>query len=164
MCSHETWPPAKTQHRRRYAACGVSSSSFSCSSAHAHERCRAAPTSRYDGAMMFTHAIVRPPAANFADGLTNADLGKPDLTKALDQHAHYCAALERCGLALTYLPTDADFPDSTFVEDTAVAACDFAILARPGAAARAGEVAGIEPALRAAFPRIDAIAAPGTLD
>ena len=93
---------------------------------------------------MLSHAIVRPPAANFADGLTSVDLGKPDLAKALDQHAHYCATLERCGLALTRLPVDADFPDSTFVEDTAIVTRDFAILARPGAVARTGEVARIE--------------------
>ena len=113
---------------------------------------------------MLTHGLVRPPGANFADGLTSVDLGKPDVSKALEQHARYCAALEQCGLALTRLPADADFPDSTFVEDTAILARDVAILTRPGAAARAGEVARIEPTLRAMFLRIHAITAPGTLD
>ena len=52
---------------------------------------------------MFRRAIVRPPAANFADGLTTVDLGAPDVARALAQHEAYCRALERCGLALTRL-------------------------------------------------------------
>ena len=52
---------------------------------------------------MFKRAIVRPPAANFADGLTTAGLGAPDVALALEQHARYWEALERCGLALTRL-------------------------------------------------------------
>ncbi|HEY8009381.1 MAG TPA: arginine deiminase family protein [Rudaea sp.] len=113
---------------------------------------------------MLTHALVRPPSANFADGLTSVALGKPDVARALEQHACYCAALEQCGLVLTRLAADADFPDSAFVEDTAIVTGDVAILTRPGAAARAGEVARIEPTLRAIFLRIHAIATPGTLD
>ncbi len=41
----------------------------------------------------FTRAIVRPPARNFADGLTTVDLGPPDVELAIAQHAAYCAAL-----------------------------------------------------------------------
>jgi dimethylargininase len=113
---------------------------------------------------MYTRAIVRPPAANFADGLTSVDLGKPDFAKALEQHTRYCTALEQCGLTLTRLPADANFPDSTFVEDTAIFTDRCAILTRPGAASRAGEVAGIEPTLREAFARIHTITAPSTVD
>jgi dimethylargininase len=113
---------------------------------------------------MFRHAIVRPPAANFAEGLTSVDLGKPDFQKALQQHAHYCQALQQCGLELTRLEADAGFPDSTFVEDTAVLTPRTAILARPGARSRVGEVIGIERALRHAYSRFQAITAPGTVD
>ncbi len=70
--------------------------------------------------LMFTRAIVRPPAPNFAEGLTAADLGAPNYQLALKQHEDYCAALEQCGLRLIRLPADARYPDSTFVEDTAV--------------------------------------------
>ncbi|MBS0556399.1 MAG: N(G),N(G)-dimethylarginine dimethylaminohydrolase [Proteobacteria bacterium] len=112
----------------------------------------------------FKRAIVRPPAANFAQGLTSVDLGTPDVSLALEQHARYCAALEQCGLTLTRLPDDARFADSTFVEDTAILTDRCAILTRPGAASRAGEVAAIEPAVRANFSRIHQIQAPGTLD
>ncbi len=112
----------------------------------------------------FTHAIVRPPGANFAQGLTSVDLGKPDLDLALEQHARYCAALEQSGLVLTRLPADDRFADSTFVEDTAIVTDRCAILTRPGAASRAGEVAAIEPVLRSEFERTHAIVAPGTVD
>jgi len=111
-----------------------------------------------------TRAIVRPPATTFAAGLTSADLGTPDLAKAIEQHERYCTALEACGLILIRLPPDADFPDSTFVEDTAVVGKDWAILACPGAASRSGEVARIEPLLRETFAHVEAISSPGTVD
>ena len=113
---------------------------------------------------MFKHAIVRPPAANFADGLTSVDLGKPDFAKALEQHARYCEALKQCGLTLTRLPADPQFPDSTFVEDTAVLTPGAAITTRPGAASRTGEVASIAAALPPFFSRMHAIIAPGSVD
>ena len=115
---------------------------------------------------MFRHAIVRPPGKNFADGLTTVDLGVPSFENALDQHESYCRALEECGLALTRLPSDLRYPDSTFVEDTAILTRRGAILTRPGAASRLGEVAAIETALAPFFPegRLGRIVAPGTLD
>lgn len=114
--------------------------------------------------MNFTRAIVRPPAATFADGLTTAGLGPPDLPRALAQHAAYVAALEACGLAVTRLPPDDRFPDSTFVEDTAVLARGLAVLCRPGAPSRAGEVDAARPAVETFFPSPAGITAPGTVD
>ena len=70
----------------------------------------------------FNTAIVRPPGRTFAGGLTSAPLGTPSLALALEQHAAYVAALERCGLKVIALDADDAFPDSTFVEDTAVIA------------------------------------------
>ncbi len=114
--------------------------------------------------MNFTRAIVRPPSATLVDGLTTAGLGAPDLPTALAQHAAYVAALEECGLAITALPPDDRFPDSTFVEDTAVLARGLAVLCRPGAPSRAGEVEAIRAAVEAFFPSPAAIEAPGTVD
>ncbi|MGH8042647.1 MAG: dimethylarginine dimethylaminohydrolase family protein [Rudaea sp.] len=113
---------------------------------------------------MFTQAIVRPPAANFADGLTTAGLGKPNLATALAQHARYCSALESCGLTLTRLPPNEEFPDATFIEDTAILTARCAILTHPGAPSRAGEVAGIAEVLRRFYTNVHSIAAPGTVD
>jgi len=114
--------------------------------------------------MDYTHAIVRPPAATFAQGITSSGLGPPDLALALEQHEGYCRALERLGVSLVRLPADPRFPDSTFVEDTAIVAAGRAILTRPGAHSRAGEVAALGPALGRWFPQLDRIVSPGTLD
>jgi dimethylargininase len=112
----------------------------------------------------FTRAIVRPPAPNFAEGLTTAGFGAPDHHRALEQHAAYCAALEQCGLTLTTLEADPDYPDGTFVEDTAVLTERCAVLARPGAPSRAGEVTSIKERLADFYPSLFSINAPGTLD
>ena len=113
----------------------------------------------------FTRAIVRAPAPNFADGLTTVHLGAPDVAVALRQHAAYCAALERNGCTLITLPAESRYPDSTFVEDTALLLPgQGAMLTRPGAESRAGEVDAIREAITREFTQLAAIVAPGTLD
>jgi dimethylargininase len=113
---------------------------------------------------LFKNAIVRIPGKNFAEGLTSVDLGRPDYERALQQHAGYCEALRECGVAITRLEADLCFPDSVFVEDTAVLTASGAILARSGAPSRQGEVAGIRQAISRFFPAPIEIKAPGTLD
>ena len=113
----------------------------------------------------FAHAIVRPPARNFADGLTTVDLGRPDVSLALRQHRAYCEALVRHACEVIVLPDDDRYPDSTFVEDTALILPGLgAMLTRPGAESRAGEVDAIAEALLKHFPTLAQIAAPATLD
>jgi dimethylargininase len=114
--------------------------------------------------MRFARAIVRPPAATFADGITSSRLGAPDLALALDQHVAYCRTLERLGLSLTRLAPDPDFPDSTFVEDAAIVTNRGTMLTRPGAASRVGEIPSVGRALEHWFPDLDRIVAPGTVD
>jgi dimethylargininase len=126
---------------------------------------------------MFTKAIVRPPATNFADGLTSAGLGAPVYHRALEQHAAYCDALEQCGLELLRLEADERYPDSCFVEDAAliigdplnapderVAGGQSAIITRPGALSRQGEVDSMRAVLSRSFPSLSEIQSPGTLD
>jgi dimethylargininase len=113
----------------------------------------------------FTQAIVCPPARNFADGLTTVDAGAPDVDLALAQHAAYCDALSRHGCALVPLRADVRYPDSTFVEDTALILPGVAaLLTRPGATSRAGETDAIYDALSPYFPGMSHIQTPGTLD
>jgi dimethylargininase len=113
---------------------------------------------------MFTRAIVRIPGCNFDAGLTTADFGRPVFELALEQHRRYCEALVECGLAVMTLEADLRFPDSTFVEDTAVITPRGAVLMRPGAASRLGEVNAIREQLLALFPDARQIEAPGTVD
>jgi dimethylargininase len=113
---------------------------------------------------MFSRAIVRPPGTNYADGLTRIELGAPDYERALQQHVAYCEALARCGLELIFLEADERYPDSTFVEDTSVLIPAGAILTRPGATSRMGEVESIKEMLAGLYPRVDSIQEPGTVD
>jgi dimethylargininase len=113
---------------------------------------------------LFRSAIVRIPGSNFADGLTTVNLGVPRFDSALQQHSRYCKALEDCGLTLTILDADLRYPDSTFVEDTAVLTSGAAILTRSGVPSREGEVAAIRETISSFFPAILEIEAPGTLD
>jgi dimethylargininase len=113
---------------------------------------------------MFKYAIVRPPGHNFAGGLTTVDLGMPDFQRALQQHERYCLALEECGLTLTRLPAELRYPDSTFVEDTAILTERGAILTHPGALSREGEVISIKETLSKFYSSFQTITAPGTLD
>jgi dimethylargininase len=114
--------------------------------------------------ILFTKAIVRAPSANFADGLTSVELGKPDYHVALRQHEAYCEALQTCGLDLIRLPPDEQRPDSTFVEDTAIVTARGAVITRPGATSRLGEIESIEHELRQHFQDVSRIIEPGTLD
>ena len=113
---------------------------------------------------MFTRAIVRPPGANFADGLTGVDLGKPDFELALAQHEAYCRTLEDCGLSLIRLPPDERYPDSTFVEDTAVLTARGRVMAQPGADSRLGEIDDVDAVLQDFFTFYYAIHNEGRLD
>ena len=113
---------------------------------------------------MFSTAIVRPPGANFATGLTRVDLGSPDLDRALKQHEAYCHALESCGLTLIRLAADEEHPDSTFVEDTAILTGRGAVITRPGAPSRLGETKQIIPLIHDHFANVVSIDRPGTVD
>lgn len=96
---------------------------------------------------------MREPAASCVRGLRAVDRGPPDLARFRAQHAAYVDALRRAGVHVTVLPPDEAWPDSVFVEDPALCLPEGAILLRPGADARAGEPAALEPALRARFQR-----------
>ncbi|HJV21111.1 MAG TPA: arginine deiminase family protein [Holophagaceae bacterium] len=112
---------------------------------------------------MFTHAILRTPGPDFADGITTADLGRPAYDRMLAQHVAYRQALEALGLQTEVLPPLPGFPDAYFVEDVAVVVPEVAVITRPGALARRGEAPHIEAAL-ARHRELAHITEPGTLD
>jgi len=113
---------------------------------------------------MFTKAIVRTPCKNMIHGLTTANLGKPDYKKALIQHKAYINALIKCGLEVIILDADERFPDSTFIEDTALLTKKCAIMMRPGEKSREGETISIKSLLRTYYKSIEEITLPGTIE
>lgn len=113
---------------------------------------------------LFTSAKVKSVPKTIARGITSAGLGKPDYAKTREQHARYVGALEACGLKVVVLDADDEFPDSVFVEDTAVVTDRCAIVARPGAPSRRGEARAVEPMLSDLYGNVERIEAPGTLD
>lgn len=113
---------------------------------------------------MFTKAIVKKPCKNMVKGITEANLGIPDYEKALFQHQKYVEALEKCGLELTVLPADENFPDSVFVEDTAVLVKECAVMCNPGASERNEETLAMRKTLENFYTNIEEIKSPGTID
>jgi len=115
---------------------------------------------------MFRSAIVKKPCKNFSKGLTTSSLGLPDYEKVLEQHNNYIKALRKCGLEVHILETDENYPDSTFVEDTAIINERCAIITNPGSQSRKGEVHAISSFIEENYnyEKIERIEAPGTLD
>lgn len=113
---------------------------------------------------MYTKAIVRIPCKNIVNGLTTVNLGSPDYEKALKQHSQYVEALKECGLEIIILEPGENFPDSTFVEDTALLTPHCAIITNPGASSRKGEIVEINQVLKGYFSNIEYIKDPGTVD
>ena len=113
---------------------------------------------------MFKHAIVRRPSQSMVNGLTAASLGKPDFDLACQQHDDYIAALQECGLEVEVLEAVEEHPDSCFVEDVALITPKCAVLTRPGAPTRQGEVAFMEPVLSKYYDHLERIVAPATIE
>lgn len=99
----------------------------------------------------FTHAITRRPAASILRGLRAIDTGNPDLDLMLRHHQDYVATLRSTGATVVELDALDAFPDSVFVEDTALCLPQGAVVMRPGAPSRLGEAAQMEPHLRSLY-------------
>jgi dimethylargininase len=109
-------------------------------------------------------AIVR----DVSDALAECELSfverSPiDLALARRQHAAYVAALEAAGCEVRAAPPLPTMADAVFVEDTVVVVDELAVLTRPGAESRRGEVASMAETLRPLRP-LAWIEAPGTID
>ena len=68
----------------------------------------------------FTHAITRRPAPSIIAGLRAVDTGTPDLAVMQAHHTAYVATLKETGATVIELPALDAYPDSVFVEDTAL--------------------------------------------
>jgi dimethylargininase len=112
----------------------------------------------------FNRAIVRVPSHSVVSGLRADNRGDPTYDGVLREHQAYVAVLQSIGVTVTTLPALDQFPDSIFVEDPALVFPEAAILLRPGARTRFGEVAEIAPALRGLFETVHGLPAPGFAD
>ena len=109
-------------------------------------------------------ALTRPvPDGLGACELTHVPRTPIDLDRARAQHAAYERALESLGCVIHRVAAAHDHPDSVFIEDTAVALDEVAILTRPGAASRRGETAGVASIL-SRYRELEALTEPATLD
>jgi dimethylargininase len=86
-----------------------------------------------------------------------------DLEKAREQHAAYIRTLESLGCRVETLSPLPENPDAVFVEDTAVVLDEAAVITRPGAESRRGEVDS-SAAVLARYRKLAYIEAPGSLD
>ena len=86
-----------------------------------------------------------------------------DLDRAVAQHAAYANLLRDLGLEVVELPADPAFPDCCFVEDVAVVLDEVALLTRPGAASRRGELPAVEATL-ARYRPIETTPPPATIE
>ena len=76
--------------------------------------------------------------------VTFVDRSPIDLEIAVRQHDHYCDALKNLGVIVKELSENASYPDSCFVEDTAIVVDELAIICSMGVSSRRGEIRLIE--------------------
>ncbi|MCE2748571.1 MAG: arginine deiminase family protein [Rhodobacter sp.] len=117
-----------------------------------------------DRSFRFTHAITRRPGHSITAGLRAVDTGTPDLAQMLVDHADYVAALRATGATVVELDPIEAFPDSVFVEDTALCLPEGAVVMRPGAPSRLGEAAQMAPHLAALYAEVVRISGPGFIE
>jgi dimethylargininase len=98
------------------------------------------------------------------NGLTTANLGEPDYDLACVQHQNYIDVLKKCDVEVTILDNDNRFPDSVFIEDTALLTPNCAIIMNPGAPSRRGEINEVIPILKQFYSSVKCIESPGTVE
>ena len=114
--------------------------------------------------MHYKRAVMKKPAYSLAEGITTQNIGKPLYEKAMQQHRMYEAALKACGVTPVVLWETPEYPDSCFVEDTAVLTDTDAIISHPGHPNRRGEEKQLERLLNSEMCLWGKIQEPGTLD
>jgi dimethylargininase len=110
------------------------------------------------------HAITREvsPAIGQCE-LTCIERRSIDVDLAREQHAQYRQLLTELGCTVIHLRAEPTLPDSVFVEDGAVVLDELAVLTRPGAESRRGEVASLRAALTPYRPLVE-LTPPAILD
>lgn len=109
------------------------------------------------------NALIRPLPATFDKALVRQGRPHIDVALARAQHGTYRNHLEAAGYLIEEVPADPEYPDSVFIEDTAVIVGSTAVITRSGAPSRRGETGPVAVALREHFSLVE-IEAPGTID
>lgn len=110
-------------------------------------------------------AFVRRPSPRLADGeISHIPRTPVDAGLALEQWLGYVNAFEAAGWEVIELPPRDEHPDGVFVEDIAFVFGDLAVITRPGAPSRRGEVDGMATHLIDAGLEVARIEPPGTLE
>ena len=102
----------------------------------------------------FSHAITRKPSPAVVEGLRAVDIGAPDFALMARHHSDYIAALRATGATVIELDALPAYPDSVFVEDTALCLPQGAVVMRPGAPSRLGEAAEMAPHLAQLYGQV----------
>lgn len=113
----------------------------------------------------FDSVLVRRPSPSVVRGLRAGPGPDPSYEGVVAEHDHYVEALRAAGVEdITVLPALEAFPDSVFVEDPALVFSEGAILLRPAAPTRSGEVAVLAPELRRHFDIVQTLPDDGFVD
>ena len=109
-------------------------------------------------------ALVRSVSRRIAEAeLTYLDRQQIDYELAASQHREYEQLLESVVCKIVRVADAPDHPDGVFVEDAAIVLDEVAVITRPGAESRRGEVESVEEVLKR-YRSIRIIEAPGTMD
>jgi dimethylargininase len=116
----------------------------------------------------YTKALVRRPGPELICALSMDDTaGGIDPDTASAQHEAYISTLASLGVDVHILPSDPDYPDGVFIEDTAVVLPGAVVITRPGAPSRRGETESVTRAFQELAPELEIIPmpeGPGTVD
>jgi dimethylargininase len=109
-------------------------------------------------------AITRDLAKQIADAeLTHMKRVPIDYGRAAQQHEEYRDALRSLGVEVIVIPADERHPDCVFIEDTAIVLDEVAVITRPGAESRRGEVDAVAEEVARIRPLVR-IESPATID
>jgi dimethylargininase len=111
-----------------------------------------------------TIAITRGVSATINDcELTHLTPTVIDVALAREQHAAYESCLSSLGCEIRQIPADDRYPDAVFIEDTAIVLDRLAVMTRPGAESRRGELDAVA-AVVGEYRTLLRIEAPATID
>lgn len=114
--------------------------------------------------MTIKYAITREPSKTFGNCISTHPLHHSiDIKRAKKQHQKYRMILKELGAEVINLASEREYPDSCFVEDTAIVYQEKALITRMAKSCRRGEEQKIEEILQEYFP-IKRTKPPATLE